>query len=182
MKIGVNIWIVNNYKYFNLKRSILLDTILMAQLSDIKAAKFCGLLKKELCSFDRDSRGKILYNTMNWILQQASQDPLANQAYMWFQELYQVSQNNSTRDFSQCATWSTFGNHWASPAFRTAIASILDDNIKSEEEEEEDDEQEEEEEEEEEEDDGYDRNDTSITLSSRRGYGIPFGYDRQRRR
>jgi len=148
----------------------------MAQLSDIKAAKFSALLKKELCEFDRDSRGQILYNTMNWILQQTGHDPLANAAYLWFQELYQVSQHSSSRDFAQCATWSTFGNHWASPAFKTAIASILDDTIESEQE----DQEEEEEEEEEEEDD--DENDTSITLSSRRGYGIPFGYTRQQRR
>ena len=107
----------------------------MAALSDIKKAKMAGLLKKELSNYDRDSRSQILYNSMNWIQTQRGVDRKANEAYMWFQLAFQVSQHSSPKEFISHYLWDTFGNNWESPSFKTAIASILDDAVFSEEEE-----------------------------------------------
>lgn len=107
----------------------------MAALSDIKKAKMAGLLKNELSKYDRDSRSQILYNAMNWIQTQRGIDKKANDAFMWFQLAYQVSQNSSGRDFLTHYFWDTFGNNWESPSFKAAVASILDDTVFSEEEE-----------------------------------------------
>jgi hypothetical protein len=125
----------------------------MAALSDIKKAKMAGLLKKELSNYDRDSRSQILYNSMNWIQTQRGVDRRANDAYMWFQLAYQVSQNSSAREFLTHYFWDTFGNNWDSPSFKAAIASILDDAVFSEEEDEESDSEEEDEDDEESESD-----------------------------
>ncbi len=163
----------------------------MADLSDIKKAKMCALLKNELSAYDRDSRSQILYNSMNWALTQSNVDPKANGVYMWLQEAYQTSQHSSKSEFLHHYFWNTFGNHWDSPTMKAILHSILNDDVYSEEDDtdeddtdeetsEEDEEQEEEEEEEQTNDVDDDENDTSITISSRRGYGYPFGYDRRR--
>ena len=126
----------------------------MANLSDIKMAKMCGLLKQELSSYNRDTRSQILYNAMNWALSQTQKDATANGVYQWLQEAYQASQNGSRADFIHHYFWNSFGNHWNSVTMRTVVAQILDDNVYSEEEsddEDTDDSEESEEEEEEEE-------------------------------
>jgi hypothetical protein len=118
-----------------------------ASLSEIRRVKVGGLLKNELKSYDRHTRAQILYKAMNWILTQTSVDPKANDAYMWFQQAYQVSQNSSTQAFFSHYVWDSFGNVWDSPSFKRAVHSIINDDIYSEDEEEDDSEDEETEEE-----------------------------------
>jgi hypothetical protein len=98
----------------------------MADLSSIKVAKYRGLLQKELSKLNRDSRSQLLNTSMNWLLTQINDDPKARGAYLWFQEAYHVSQNNSANGFLQHSIWMTFGNHWESPSFQKAISSIVD--------------------------------------------------------
>lgn len=105
----------------------------MANLSDIKMAKMCALVKQELGQYDRDSRSQILYKSMNWALTRVSQDPSAHGVYQWLQEAYQASQHGSRSDFLHNPVWATFGNHWGSQTMRAVVASILDDNVYSDE-------------------------------------------------